>query len=36
MRLRGAANNIFSGKDCYEMLRAHTIVHAAMFTIHLL
>jgi len=32
--LRGTANKIVSGKDYYAMLRAHSMVHAAMFTLH--
>ena len=32
--LRGTANTIISGKDYYAMLRAHTLLHAAMFTLH--
>ena len=32
--LRGTANKIISGKDYYAMLRAHTMVHAAMFNLH--
>ena len=33
--LRGTANTIISGKDYnYAMLRAHTMLHAAMFTLH--
>ncbi|KAJ8362618.1 hypothetical protein AAFF_G00365430 [Aldrovandia affinis] len=32
--LRGTANKIISGKDYYTMLRAHTMVHAAMFALH--
>ena len=32
--LRGTANKIISGKDYYAMLRAHTMVHAAMFSLH--
>ena len=32
--LRGTANTIISGKDYYAMLRAHTMLHAAMFNLH--
>jgi hypothetical protein len=32
--LRGTANKIISGKDYYAMLRAHTMLHAAMFALH--
>jgi len=32
--LRGTANKIISGKDYYAMLRAHSMVHAAMFALH--
>lgn len=32
--LRGTANKIMSGKDYYAMLRAHTLVHAAMYVLH--
>ncbi|KAJ8417259.1 hypothetical protein AAFF_G00284860 [Aldrovandia affinis] len=32
--LHGTANKIISGKDYYAMLRAHTMVHAAMFALH--
>ena len=32
--LRGTANKIISWKDYYAMLCAHTMLHAAMFTLH--
>ena len=32
--LCGTANKIMSGKDYYAMLRAHSMVHAAMFALH--
>jgi len=32
--LRGTANKIIAGKDYYTMLRAHTVVHAAMFFLY--
>jgi len=32
--LRGRANKIISGKNEHAMLRAHSMVHAAIFTLH--
>lgn len=32
--LRGTANKIISGKDYYAMLRAHSMIHTAMFNLH--
>ena len=32
--LRRTANTIISGKDYYAMLRAHSLLHAAIFTLH--
>jgi len=32
--LRGTANKLMAGKDYYAMLKAHSMIHAAMFDLH--